>query len=162
MLFLPSSSLLLTEPPPFVTTPQVFPDVPEEVASGLSSGAFLTCSADNTVRVWRMDDWTQNHSPNILSQVSLTSKIRILYSCVSSTAEELLSVSLISIKDLLNIIYIDGNTSALLDSECVTSANSEVKSGDGQTAEIRTGIRTICVSPDGKHLASGDRNGMLR
>ncbi|XP_005449803.1 mitogen-activated protein kinase-binding protein 1 isoform X2 [Oreochromis niloticus] len=111
---------------------EVFPDVPEEVASGLSSGAFLTCSADNTVRVWRMDDWTQTHSPNILSQ------------------------------DLLNIIYIDGNASTLLDPECVASANSEVKSGDGQTAEIRTGIRTICVSPDGKHLASGDRNGMLR
>uniref|UniRef100_A0AAX7SIN5 Mitogen-activated protein kinase binding protein 1 n=1 Tax=Astatotilapia calliptera TaxID=8154 RepID=A0AAX7SIN5_ASTCA len=83
--------------------------VPEEVASGLSSGAFLTSSADNTVRVWRMDDWTQTHSPNILSQVRLTSKIRILFS-----------------------------------------------------SETRTGIRTICVSPDGKHLASGDRNGMLR
>lgn len=82
--------------------------------------------------------------------------------CFKCSCEELLSVSLISIKDLLNIIYIDGNTSTLLDSECVTSANSEVKSGDGQTAEIRTGIRTICVSPDGKHLASGDRNGMLR
>uniref|UniRef100_A0AAX7VL44 MABP1/WDR62 second WD40 domain-containing protein n=1 Tax=Astatotilapia calliptera TaxID=8154 RepID=A0AAX7VL44_ASTCA len=84
-------------------------NVPEEVASGLSSGAFLTSSADNTVRVWRMDDWTQTHSPNILSQVRLTSKIRILFS-----------------------------------------------------SETRTGIRTICVSPDGKHLASGDRNGMLR
>lgn len=69
-----------------LTTPQVFPDVPEEVASGLSSGAFLTSSADNTVRVWRMDDWTQTHPPNILSQVSLTSKLRILFSCVSSTA----------------------------------------------------------------------------
>ncbi|MEQ2170489.1 hypothetical protein GOODEAATRI_000693 [Goodea atripinnis] len=62
-------------------------------------------------------------------------------------------------EDLLKIIYIDGNTGTLLDPEC--NVNTE-KSGDVQTAEIKAGIRTICVSPDGKHLASGDRNGMLR
>ncbi|XP_029984207.1 mitogen-activated protein kinase-binding protein 1-like isoform X2 [Sphaeramia orbicularis] len=110
---------------------EMFPDVSGE--SGLSSGAFLSCSADNTIRVWRMEDWTQTHihSQNILSS------------------------------DLLNILYIDGNTAALLDPESTTNSNAD-KSGDGQTAENRTGIRTICVSPDGKHLASGDRNGMLR
>ncbi|XP_044026188.1 mitogen-activated protein kinase-binding protein 1-like isoform X2 [Siniperca chuatsi] len=112
---------------------EMFPDIPGELGAGLSSGAFLSCSADNTIRLWRMNDWTQTrvHSQNILSS------------------------------DLLNIIYIDGNTGALLDPECTTNANAD-KPGDGQTAESRTGIRTICVSPDGKHLASGDRNGMLR
>ncbi|XP_070781678.1 mitogen-activated protein kinase-binding protein 1-like [Enoplosus armatus] len=112
---------------------EMFPDVPGELGADLSSGAFLSCSADNTIRLWRMNDWTQTHvhSQNILSS------------------------------DLLNIIYIDGNTGALLDPECATNANAD-KPGDGQTAESRTGIRTICVSPDGKHLASGDRNGMLR
>jgi len=55
----------------------------------------------------------------------------------------------------------DGNTSALQDPDCLTSLNAD-KQGDGQTAESRTGIRTICVSPDGKHLASGHRNGVLR
>ncbi|XP_034756679.1 mitogen-activated protein kinase-binding protein 1-like [Etheostoma cragini] len=110
----------------------MFPDVPGKFSAGLSSGAFLTCSADNTIRLWRMDDWTTRvHSQNILSS------------------------------DLLNIIYIDGNTSALLDPECLANMTVD-KTGDGQTAESRTGIRTICVSPDGKHLASGDRNGMLR
>ncbi|XP_073349163.1 mitogen-activated protein kinase-binding protein 1-like [Pagrus major] len=108
---------------------EMFPDVPGELGAGLSSGAFLSCSADNTIRLWRTDDWT--HSRNILSS------------------------------DLLNVIYIDGNTSTLLDPESMTNANAD-KAGDGQTAESRTGIRTICVSPDGKHLASGDRNGMLR
>ncbi|XP_076612469.1 mitogen-activated protein kinase-binding protein 1-like isoform X2 [Chaetodon auriga] len=108
---------------------EMFPDVPGGLGAGLSSGAFLSCSTDNTIRLWRMDDWA--HSQNILS------------------------------RDLLNIIYIDGNTSALLDPECTTNVNAD-KPGDGQTAESRTGIRTICVSPDGKHLASGDRNGMLR
>ncbi|XP_041832683.1 mitogen-activated protein kinase-binding protein 1-like [Melanotaenia boesemani] len=112
---------------------EVFPDVPGEFVAGLSSGTFLTCSADNTIRLWCTDDWTQIHvhPQNILSN------------------------------DLLNIIYIDGNTNTLLDPESTTNVNTD-KSGDTQTAEIRTGIRTICVSPDGKHLASGDRNGMLR
>lgn len=64
-------------------------------------------------------------------------------------------------QDLQDIIYVDGNTSALLDPECTTNVRAD-KSGDGQAAESRTGIRTICVSPDGKHLASGDRNGVLR
>ncbi|XP_068610167.1 mitogen-activated protein kinase-binding protein 1-like [Brachionichthys hirsutus] len=104
---------------------EMFPDVSGDLGSGLSSGAFLSCSADSTIRVWRMDDCTRFQS--ILSS------------------------------DLLNIIYTDGNMSALLDPDCVTD-----KTGDGQTAENRMGIRTICVSPDGKHLASGDRNGMLR
>ncbi|XP_019124215.2 mitogen-activated protein kinase-binding protein 1 [Larimichthys crocea] len=108
---------------------EMFPDVPGVAGAGLSSGAFLSCSADNTIRLWHVDDWA--HSQNILS------------------------------RDLLNIIYIDGNTNTLVDPECTTNANVD-KPGDGQTAESRTGIRTICVSPDGKHLASGDRNGMLR
>lgn len=69
--------------------------------------------------------------------------------------------SIVALQDLLNIIYIEGNISALLDPESTTNVNAD-KAGDGQTAESRTGIRTICVSPDGKHLASGDRNGMLR
>nr|XP_019947162.1 PREDICTED: mitogen-activated protein kinase-binding protein 1 [Paralichthys olivaceus] len=109
---------------------EVFPDVPGEMSAGLSSGAFLSCSADNTIRLWRIDDCSQTvHFQNILS------------------------------RDLLNIIYVDGNTAALLDADCMSNTD---KSGDGQMAESRTGIRTICVSPDGKHLASGDRNGMLR
>lgn len=49
----------------------------------------------------------------------------------------------------------------MLDPECPANLNTD-KAGDGQMAETRTGIRTICLSPDGKHLASGDRNGMLR
>ncbi|XP_054871641.1 mitogen-activated protein kinase-binding protein 1-like isoform X2 [Amphiprion ocellaris] len=109
---------------------EMFPDVPGELA-GLSSGSFLTCSADNTIRLWRTSDGTQTQSQNILSS------------------------------DLLKIIYVDGNTGALLDPDCAPNVNAD-KSADGQTAEIRTGIRTICVSPDGKHLASGDRHGMLR
>ncbi|XP_017538725.1 mitogen-activated protein kinase-binding protein 1-like isoform X2 [Pygocentrus nattereri] len=59
--------------------------------------------------------------------------------------------------DLRKVIYIDNNTAALLD----TAINGAEKS-EGQTAESRMGIKTICVSADGKHLASGDRTGTLR
>ena len=55
----------------------------------------------------------------------------------------------------------DNNTSGLLDTECVGTANTE-KTPDTHTSDTRTGIRTMAVSPDGQHLASGDRNGTLR
>lgn len=148
----------------------MFPDVPGELGAGLSSGAFLSCSADNTIRLWHMNDWTQTHAQNILSSVSWASNSICLHLVLKKmltfqkhllSLRWIISLSTISLQDLLNIIYIDGNTGALLDPECTTNANVD-KPGDGQTAESRTGIRTICVSPDGKHLASGDRNGMLR
>lgn len=63
-------------------------------------------------------------------------------------------------KDLQKVIYMDSNTSTLLDTDCTISSNSE--KADPQTSENRTGIRTMCVSPDGLHLASGDRTGTLR
>ncbi|CAB1343200.1 unnamed protein product [Coregonus sp. 'balchen'] len=104
--------------------------VPEAPESGLSSGEFLSCSADNTVRLWTTERQGHTHTQNVLS------------------------------KDLLKVIYMDGNTATLVETEGSVSVSTEKT--DGQTAETRTGIRTICVSPDGKHLASGDRNGMLR
>ncbi|XP_041927863.1 mitogen-activated protein kinase-binding protein 1 isoform X3 [Alosa sapidissima] len=71
-----------------------------------------------------------------------------------------LSRNLIS-NDLQKVIYMDNSTSALLDPDCTVSSSSTEKA-DPQTSENRTGIRTMCVSPDGQHLASGDRNGTLR
>uniref|UniRef100_A0A3Q2ZRZ5 Mitogen-activated protein kinase-binding protein 1-like n=1 Tax=Kryptolebias marmoratus TaxID=37003 RepID=A0A3Q2ZRZ5_KRYMA len=114
----------------------MFPDVPGESAGGLSSGAFLTCSADNTIRMWRLEEpaLARGQPPDVPSH------------------------------DLLNVIYVDGNSGALSDPGCAAnaSASADKPGGDAQAADIRTGIRTVCVSPDGKHLASGDRSGMLR
>ncbi|XP_034143857.1 mitogen-activated protein kinase-binding protein 1 isoform X2 [Esox lucius] len=109
---------------------QMFPEVLELPESGLSSGVFLSCSADNTIRLWSTDGQRHYHIQNVLS------------------------------KELLKVIYIDGNTTALVDTEGSASVSTE--KAEGQNAETRTGIRTISVSPDGKHLASGDRNGTLR
>lgn len=47
---------------------KMFPEVPDQAGSGLSSAMFLSCSADNTIRLWDMEEWTR--SPNILSTVS--------------------------------------------------------------------------------------------
>ncbi|XP_046692893.1 mitogen-activated protein kinase-binding protein 1-like isoform X3 [Silurus meridionalis] len=62
--------------------------------------------------------------------------------------------------DLRKVIYTTSNSACLLDTEETGTSCSEKP--EEQPVESRTGIRTICVSPNGKHLASGDRNGTLR
>uniref|UniRef100_A0A8C4ZRH1 Mitogen-activated protein kinase binding protein 1 n=1 Tax=Gadus morhua TaxID=8049 RepID=A0A8C4ZRH1_GADMO len=65
--------------------------------------------------------------------------------------------------DLMSVIYTD--ESAAPTTTPTTSSpllDADGTAGDGATGENRAGIRSICVSPDGKHLASGDRNGRLR
>ncbi|XP_017311934.1 mitogen-activated protein kinase-binding protein 1 isoform X2 [Ictalurus punctatus] len=62
--------------------------------------------------------------------------------------------------DLRKVIYTASNSTCLLDTEGTGTSCTEKP--EEQPAESRTGIRTICVSPDGKHLASGDQNGTLR
>ncbi|XP_077096387.1 mitogen-activated protein kinase-binding protein 1-like [Siphateles boraxobius] len=52
--------------------------------------------------------------------------------------------------DLLHVLHMTEDSAALLDAE-----------GTAVTDSSR-GIRSICVSPDGTHLASGDRSGTLR
>uniref|UniRef100_A0A8C8F6J5 Mitogen-activated protein kinase binding protein 1 n=1 Tax=Oncorhynchus tshawytscha TaxID=74940 RepID=A0A8C8F6J5_ONCTS len=107
---------------------------PDRVSDGeqpcLPPGSFLSCSSDNTIRLWNTDGHSTTLSRNVISN------------------------------DLQKIIYMDNNTAGLLDTECLNSGNGE--KADPQTSETRTGIRTMCVSPDGQHLASGDRTGTLR
>ncbi|XP_056282358.1 mitogen-activated protein kinase-binding protein 1 isoform X2 [Pseudoliparis swirei] len=112
---------------------------PEGAGSGggaqLAPGSYLSCSSDNTIRLWNTDGH-KLLTKNILSQ------------------------------DLQKVIYLDDNVSTLLDPESatVTGGNTEkAGSSDGQQADqSRAGIRTLRVSPDGQHLASGDRMGVLR
>lgn len=63
----------------------------------------------------------------------------------------------LSHQDLIKIIYVDGNTQALLDTEL--PGGDKV---DGSLMDPRVGIRSVCISPNGQHLASGDRMGTLR
>lgn len=68
-------------------------------------------------------------------------------------------------QDLQEVIYVD-DINCLLDSDCTAvCGSSSEKAGptDGQQADqSKAGLRTLTVSPDGQHLASGDRVGVLR
>ncbi|XP_078089612.1 mitogen-activated protein kinase-binding protein 1-like [Mustelus asterias] len=112
---------------------EVYPEVEDSNRACLPPGSFITCSSDNTLRLWNTEG--------------------------SSTHGTSLHRNMIS-NDLLKILYMDSNTSTLLDVENTTAGGSDKP--DSQTAEVKTGIRTLCVSPDGQHMASGDRAGTLR
>ncbi|XP_036449006.1 mitogen-activated protein kinase-binding protein 1 [Colossoma macropomum] len=109
---------------------EMYPESSDVEQLCLAPGSFLSCSSDNTIRLWNMDTHSATLNHNVIST------------------------------DLQKIIYMDDNFTTLLDTDCTNSSNLE--KADPQTSENRTGIRTMCVSPDGQHLASGDRNGTLR
>ncbi|XP_067847321.1 mitogen-activated protein kinase-binding protein 1 isoform X2 [Heptranchias perlo] len=112
---------------------EVYPEVQDSNRACLPPGSFITCSSDNTLRLWNTEG--------------------------SSTHGTSLHRNMIS-NDLLKILYMDSNTSTLLDMENSSAGGTDKP--DCQPAEMKTGIRTLCVSPDGQHIASGDRAGTLR
>ncbi|XP_043998653.1 mitogen-activated protein kinase-binding protein 1 isoform X1 [Gambusia affinis] len=103
----------------------------------LPPGSFLSCSSDNTIRLWNTNRHNVFHR-NILSN------------------------------DLKKVLYVDNNMSSLLDMDSITIAGANSEKGGSSVSEgqqmdqNRVGIRTLRVSPSGKHLASGDRIGVLR
>ncbi|XP_049595805.1 mitogen-activated protein kinase-binding protein 1 isoform X4 [Syngnathus scovelli] len=114
---------------------EVFPEDGGDTENmALPPGSFLSCSSDNTIRVWNLD--TRRFPNNILS------------------------------RDLHKVLYVEDNPSSLLDPDSVSltaisekgQSTSDVPPGD----QSRAGIRSLRVSPDGRHLASGDRVGVLR
>ncbi|KAM3853923.1 mitogen-activated protein kinase-binding protein 1 isoform 2-T2 [Vipera latastei] len=112
---------------------EVYPDVKDSNQSCLPPNTFITCSSDNTIRLWNTE------SSNIHG---------------ASLHRNILS------NDLMKIIYVDENTQPLLDTEYNTAGG--VEKADTQAIDTKVGIRTVCVSPTGEHLASGDRIGTLR
>uniref|UniRef100_A0A3B3Z1J9 Anaphase-promoting complex subunit 4 WD40 domain-containing protein n=1 Tax=Poecilia mexicana TaxID=48701 RepID=A0A3B3Z1J9_9TELE len=98
---------------------QVYPELQDPSQARLPPSAFLTCSSDNTIRLW--------HSDAPIRQ-------RNQYS-----------------QDLLKILYVGEDVQRL------QAAGAEADGPDG-----KAGIRVLGISPDGKHLAAGDRCGNLR
>ncbi|XP_077736868.1 mitogen-activated protein kinase-binding protein 1 isoform X7 [Canis aureus] len=109
---------------------EVYPEVKDSNQACLPPSSFITCSSDNTIRLWNTESSGVHSSTlhrNILSN------------------------------DLIKIIYVDGNTQALLDTELPGGDKA-----DTSLMDPRVGIRSVCISPNGQHLASGDRVGTLR
>lgn len=53
----------------------------------------------------------------------------------------------------MRIVYVDEDTQCL---------KAEAEKAEGGSQDSKSGIRVMGVSPDGQHLAAGDRNGNLR
>ncbi|NXW40504.1 MABP1 protein, partial [Nyctiprogne leucopyga] len=112
---------------------EMYPEVKDNNQPCLPPGSFITCSSDNTIRLWNTES----------SNIHGTALHRNILS-----------------NDLMKIIYVDDNTQVLLDTD-YNSAGSADKA-DAPVMDTKVGIRTVCVSPSGEHLASGDRIGTLR
>uniref|UniRef100_A0A7M4FM88 Mitogen-activated protein kinase binding protein 1 n=1 Tax=Crocodylus porosus TaxID=8502 RepID=A0A7M4FM88_CROPO len=112
---------------------EVYPEVKDNNQSYLPPSSFITCSSDNTIRLWNTE------SSNIHG---------------SALHRNILS------SDLMKIIYVDDNTQYLLDTDYNSGGSAD--KADTQVTDTKVGIRTVCVSPSGEHLASGDRIGTLR
>ncbi|XP_050529445.1 mitogen-activated protein kinase-binding protein 1 [Daktulosphaira vitifoliae] len=95
------------------------------------NNSFITCSSDDTIRVWNLDRIDSEN--NSLYQKNIYSN------------------------ELLKIIYIDPELNYLKNTELSLLDKSDSSSYDG-----RNGVRAIRISPDGLHLASGDRSGNIR
>ncbi|XP_076278563.1 uncharacterized protein LOC143208238 isoform X3 [Lasioglossum baleicum] len=111
---------------------EMYPTGSESVGA-VPAGSFITCSSDDTIRVWNME---KDVAP------SDTLYKRNIYS-----------------NELLKVLYIDPELTYLKDLDLAAAGSTEKSdaSYDG-----RNGVRSIRVSPDGKHLASGDRSGNIR
>ncbi|KAJ8255841.1 hypothetical protein COCON_G00197050 [Conger conger] len=105
---------------------ETYPDLEQPHTPCLPAGSFLTCSSDNTIRLWHSDP--QNQGPVPAFQHNLYSH------------------------DLMRIVYVGKDTQHL---QC------EGEPGEGSSTDRKSGIRVLGISPDGQHLAAGDRNGNL-
>ncbi|NXR55764.1 MABP1 protein, partial [Hippolais icterina] len=112
---------------------EMYPEVKDNNQPCLPPGSFITCSSDNTIRLWNTES----------SNIHGTALHRNILS-----------------NDLMKIIYVDDNTQVLLDTDYNSAGSAD--RADAQVLDTKVGIRTVCVSPSGEHLASGDRIGTLR
>ncbi|XP_034403699.1 WD repeat-containing protein 62 isoform X3 [Cyclopterus lumpus] len=102
---------------------EVYPEQSDGSPARLPPSSFLTCSSDNTVRIWTTDPPPGQGN---------------LYS-----------------NDLQRILYVGENTQHL---QAEGDRGREAAAG----SDGKSGVRVLSISPDGRHLAAGDRCGNLR
>ncbi|XP_057207402.1 WD repeat-containing protein 62 isoform X2 [Triplophysa rosa] len=107
---------------------EAYPELEDSSAACLSPGSFLTCSSDNTIRLWKIE-LPQGHSQGLAHRHNLYSQ------------------------DLMRIVNVDEDTQYL---------KAEAEKAEGSNQDGKSGIRVLEISPDGQHLAAGDRSGNLR
>uniref|UniRef100_A0A8D0C2H1 WD repeat domain 62 n=1 Tax=Salvator merianae TaxID=96440 RepID=A0A8D0C2H1_SALMN len=105
----------------FVWNVEVYPEF-EDNSGCLPPGSFLTCSSDNTIRFWNLENGAQ------------TDVWKNIYS-----------------HNLLKVLYVENNTQLLPE-----------RGENTNYLDVKSGVRVLQVSPNGRHLASGDRAGNLR
>ncbi|XP_046743905.1 mitogen-activated protein kinase-binding protein 1 isoform X1 [Diprion similis] len=111
---------------------EMYPTGSDSVTA-MPPGSFVTCSSDDTIRVWNLEK-------DLLPDDTMYR--RNIYS-----------------NELLKVLYIDPELTYLKDLDLAAAGSAEKSdaSYDG-----RNGVRSIRISPDGRHLASGDRSGNIR
>lgn len=97
----------------------------------LPSSSFLTCSSDDTIRVWTLDE-------------------------VNNANEQTMYKRNVYSNELLKIVYVDKELKYITDLNSSATNGNDKQEG---SYDGRNGVRSIRLSPDGKQLASGDRSG---
>lgn len=69
-----------------------------------------------------------------------------------------LTSALSFLQTLLKVVYVENDIQHLQDTSHFPDRGSE----NGTPMDVKAGVRVMQVSPDGQHLASGDRSGNLR
>ncbi|XP_016327370.1 mitogen-activated protein kinase-binding protein 1-like isoform X2 [Sinocyclocheilus anshuiensis] len=107
---------------------ETYPELEDSSAACFSPSSFLTCSSDNTIRLWK-SEFLQSHGSGQGLHHNLYSE------------------------DIVRIVYVDDDTQYL---------KAEAERAEGASQDGKSGIRVLGISPDGQHLAAGDRSGNLR
>ena len=68
-----------------------------------------------------------------------------------------LTSALSSLQTLLKVVYVENDIQHLQDMSHFPDRGSE----NAMSVDVKAGVRVMQVSPDGQHLASGDRSGNL-
>lgn len=114
---------------------QVYPYNSKNSRHLLPAGTFLTCSSDDTIRIWNTEvDMNSSKATSYIYKKNFFSP------------------------ELMKILYMDPDLTYLCDQDLAPTKSNSNGNGSVQNSDqydSKNGIRAIKFSTDGKHLASG-------